>query len=128
MTKHEYGLYKFGDGTGKYVPESTSIPLESTVQMKIVNAIKKAYPHAVLVKFSGGEYQRAGVPDLYVAVDGMSVWIEVKRPGADTTLLQKKFLEKLFLNGVFCGTAECPETALGIIKTCIEHRPVSNGR
>ena len=118
-TKHEYGLFKFGGGTGKYVPESTSTPLESKIQLKIIDAIKKEFPGAVVIKLSGGEYQRAGIPDLYVAVNGVDVWIEIKRPGADTTMLQKKFLERLYYNGINCGTAESPETALKIVKECV---------
>ena len=118
-TKHEYGLFKFGGGTGKYVPESTSTPLESKIQLKIIDAIKKEFPGAVVIKLSGGEYQRAGIPDVYVAVNGVDIWIEIKRPGADTTMLQKKFLEKLHKNGVFCGTAESPETAMLMVMECI---------
>lgn len=112
----KYGLGEVGDGTGLYRPVYETIPLESTVVRRIVKEIKACYPEAVMIKVHGNPYQRSGVPDLYVAIKGKSIWIEIKREGADTTALQRAMLVKLRDMGVPCGTAESPQTALDIIK------------
>ena len=111
-----YGLWEFGDGTGEYRPLTKNTPSEEKVVSKSVKAIYKEYPDAFVFKVNGGMYQRSGVPDLYVGVGGKSIWIEMKRPGADTTALQKAKMEHLQRIGIPCGTAESPERVLEIIK------------
>lgn len=119
--KHKYGLGETGNGTGNYTPVSSDIPTEKVIQRKIVRAIEREYRKEVMVvKIHGGGYQRAGIPDLYVAVKGVSIWIEVKRRGADTTKLQQRFLKKLINQGVLCGTACDVKTALNLIKDALK--------
>lgn len=43
---------------------------------------------------------RAGIPDLYAARDGWSVWIEVKAPAGKLTKLQELELEQLRAAGI----------------------------
>lgn len=116
---HTYGLWEFGDGTGEYRPLTKDTPTETNITTKAVKLVQKTYPDAFIFKISGGVYQRSGVPDLYIAVNGKGVWIEMKRPGADTTALQKAKLQHLQRQGIFCGTAESPERVLDIIKNML---------
>jgi hypothetical protein len=99
-----------------YRPLTKTTPSEEKIVSKSVKAIRKAYPDAFVFKVHGGMYQRSGVPDLYIGVGGKSIWIEMKRPGADTTELQKFTMEQLKRQGIPCGTAESPERVLEIIK------------
>lgn len=114
----DYGLNKFGEGTGVYAKQADapSAPSETQIVNAIIKAVRKAYPDSIVVKIHGGGFQKAGIPDLYIATGGINLWVEVKRPGGDTTALQKRFLESLRLNGIPCGTAESPERVLEMIE------------
>lgn len=118
MTK--YGLGEFGGGTGVYRPESSSTPTENYITSKTVSLLKKTFPDAFVMKIHGGGYQKSGAPDLYISIRGKSIWIEMKRPGADTTALQKSKMEELSKTGAFCGTAESPERAVGIVNDVLK--------
>lgn len=51
---------------------------------------------AFVVKLHGSAYQRAGLPDLLVLTrDGMTRWIEVKRPGRKLTRIQERVIESI---------------------------------
>ena len=60
---------------------------ETRLTNKIVNEIYARWPGVWLLKVHGGSYQRAGVPDLLVCVDGHLIGLEVKaqRPGESET-------------------------------------------
>lgn len=122
MTLSKYGLWNYGGGTGLYRPLTADTPTEAVVTKTVIKAIRTEFPDAFVLKIHGGAYQRAGVPDLYVLIHGKSVWIELKRPGSDTTALQKAKLEQLAAAGAFCGTAECSETAIAIISIAVKDK------
>ena len=115
---HEYGLWKFGNGTGTYRPESGA-RTETRIVADSMCAVKTKYKcdNVFVTKIHGGAYQQSGLPDLYIALCGASIWIEMKRPGADTTALQVDKLKQLKDAGVFCGTAESPERVIEIIES-----------
>jgi len=119
LTLIEYGLGKYGDGTGLYRPNSTKKQRENAIVTKTVKALEKLFPEAFVMKMHGGSYQRSGLPDLYISIYGKSIWIEMKRPGADTTALQKAKLERLAATGAFCGTAESSERAIEIVNKVV---------
>lgn len=52
---------------------------ETLLVGKIVTAIKKRYPSAMVTKIHGGPYQAAGLPDLMVIIDGRAYGFEVKK-------------------------------------------------
>lgn len=112
-----YGLRQFGSGTGKYTPESKTTSIENNIVTKATDEAKAKYGKDIFQrKIHGGGYQRSGLPDVYVAIGGTSIWVEFKRPGADTTALQLKTLKELDSLGIYCGTAESVETYIGIIE------------
>ena len=119
MTKHVFGLGHFGGGTGKYPPYQRGEPTETVIGTKIRTAIKERYPDAFIRKIHSGGYMAAGVPDLYVAINGHGIWIEIKRPMADTTATQQKTLEAMWAQGIPCGTADSVQTALDMIKEVV---------
>jgi hypothetical protein len=113
-----YGLGQFGDGSGNYRPSDVDgkrPPKETTILNNAVKEANKKFKNIFIVKIHGSGYQRSGLPDVYVAINGKSLWVEFKRPGADTTKLQKRTLEKLDKAGIYCGTAESTETFLEMI-------------
>lgn len=114
-----YGLWEFGGGTGVYRPLTKDTPQENTIVNKAIKLVKATYKDAVVEKLHGGTYQRSGLPDLYIAIGGVSLWVEMKRPGADTTKLQQRRLERLKNAGVYCGTAESPERVLEMIEEAL---------
>lgn len=110
----KYGLWETGDGTGAYSKDKHQ-PSETYIVTATIKYVKHIHKDAVVIKLHGGGYQRAGLPDLYIAVDGISLWVEMKRDGSDTTATQKRFLESLIKNDVPCGTAESPTRVLDMI-------------
>lgn len=119
MAAHEYGLGCFGDGTGVYTPATTHEKQETKITTEIIRALKETFPDAFVCKIHGGGYQRAGLPDVYMMLRGKCLWIEVKRPGADTTALQKRTLELLSACGAYCATAISPECAVDVVRDVI---------
>lgn len=51
---------------------------ETRLVARMVSAIRKRWPTVWIVKIHGGPYQRVGIPDLLVIIDGRAVGIEVK--------------------------------------------------
>lgn len=119
MTLSKYGLNQYGDGTGMYRPSSSKEQTENTITTKAIKLLEEAFPDAFVMKMHGGSFQRSGIPDIYISIRSKSVWIEMKRPGADTTALQKAKLERLAKTGAFCGIAESPERAIEIVNEVI---------
>jgi hypothetical protein len=114
-------LWYVGHGTGKY-KASTKIP-EARITTRFTTKAKSMFDahgiHAVIVKVGGGMYQRAGLPDVYIQMDGKAVWIEMKRPGGDTTALQRATLLELQKAGAYVATCESVEEALAVLQEVI---------
>lgn len=51
---------------------------ETRLVGRIKGAIRERYPQAFVEKIHGGAYQRKGLPDLLVVVDGRAIGLEVK--------------------------------------------------
>lgn len=69
-----------------------------TPEKQITNAIiriLKRTPNLWYVKLHGGPMQQAGLPDLCLVVNGMSVWIEVKAPGGTVSPLQERTMGQI---------------------------------
>lgn len=98
-----------------YRPQTNHEKTENVITANAMRLIKKTFPDAFITKIHGGGYQRAGLPDVYISVRGRSIWVEMKRPGADTTALQRAVLKTLASTGAFCGTAESPERAVTVV-------------
>lgn len=114
-------LWETGRGTGDYTPSGTP-PKESTITSSIIRSLKEYMKNGLNVKtpfvrkVHGGGFSRAGMPDIYVQYNGAAIWIEVKRPGADTTALQKDTLEMLAENGAYVGVAHSADEAVKLLK------------
>lgn len=119
------GLGKFGGGTGTYTPISSSVPLENAILKKAVKELKKylkkqKIPYQV-IKLHGDAYQPAGLPDLLIVLpEGKTIWIEFKRPGADTTALQRHNLRLLDGMGHYAGTCDSEDLLIRIVKKVLK--------
>lgn len=104
---------------------------EQQVVARIWRAVRRQYPTAWLLKVHGGAYQRSGVPDLLVCVDGLLVGIEVKerKPGesvlharARATPGQLAEIAAINRAGGCAGVVLNPEEALDLIGSAVERR------
>lgn len=102
---------------------------ETKLVARIMGAIRARYPAAFVEKIHGGPYQRAGLPDLFVVVDGQAVGLEVKaqEPGESesaargrATLRQKAALLDLREAGAGAGVVLSPEEALDVIADALD--------
>lgn len=98
---------------------------ETRLVKSITRAIEGRWPHAYIFKVHGNPYQRSGVPDLLVVVDGRLTGIEVKfpRPGesreareARVSPLQRAEIARLHRAGSVAGMADSVEGALALIE------------
>lgn len=115
--KITYGLWQFGKGTAYKTKRAPHQATENSILNRAVDKLKAKYKDQCIFirKIHGGGMQRSGIPDLYIMLAGKSIWIEFKRPGCDTTEIQKYCLECLRDAGAYCGTAESVFTAENII-------------
>ena len=96
---------------GRSPAKLVTMPLEST----ITTSIKKAASAAGwwVMKIHGGPQQLAGVPDLLCIREGVTVWLEVKRPGCKPTPLQLvRMAEIERVGGVRCFVVTTRDEAL----------------
>ena len=104
-----------GNGTGVYA--KSRITSESTLTNKCITSLKRLLvdtPHFIR-KMSGGHYQRAGLPDLYIQLKGRALWIEMKLPGGDTTATQRQTMINLYEAGAYVATCESIEEVIATV-------------
>lgn len=95
--------------------------------------IKRAYPHAWIVKVHGGSYQASGIPDLVVVVNGLFIGIEAKAQGRTetehharerATPTQRATMAKIDRAQGVAGVALTPEEALEIVESAVKGEPL----
>lgn len=79
--------------------------LESALQRKIQNYLKKKLPNSFVWKNHGNQYSVIGLPDLMCIYNGKIICIEVKIPGNVPTKLQEVTIRKLTDAGAICCIA-----------------------
>ncbi len=93
------------------------IPLESYYQKKIMEALKKEYPDAYVVKVSQGAYSIGGIPDIMCVVRGRYFGFEVKRPVfGEVSSLQELAVNKINASGGTAAIVTYPEEAVSVLK------------
>jgi hypothetical protein len=102
---------------------------EAAVVAAIWKAVLRRYPDAWLLKVHGGPYQRAGVPDLVMCIDGVFIALEVKhqKPGETdeaardrTTPIQRHEIRRINRAGGWACTVLTPDEALRAIERARE--------
>lgn len=91
---------------------------ESRLQQKIQKALKARWPKSWWVKFHGGPFSAAGVPDLLGCVNGKFFAFEVKCPGKLRTLsaLQARVIHRLQEAGAIAAAITSTEEALALVE------------
>lgn len=98
---------------------------ETQLVAAITGSIAGRWPNAWSLKVHGGGFQRAGVPDLLVCVEGQLIALEVKhqKPGESeaamlrrVSALQRRELRKLEEAGAVSAVVWTVEQALEIIE------------
>lgn len=89
---------------------------ETRLQRRIQDAIKKAYPTSFGFKVHGGPFQRAGIPDLVVCIQGLYFGLEVKVPKkGKLSAIQVDTIEKINNAGGIAAEVTSPQEALDTI-------------
>lgn len=86
---------------------------ESRITLAIINAIKRRGYWAR--KVHGGTFTGAGIPDVDAVVRGLSVRIEVKRPGEKPTEIQKAVMAELERAGAYVTVATSVDEAIEFV-------------
>ena len=87
-----------------------AVPLERTLQDRIMKWIKQEYPQAFVWKATAGAYSRCGIPDICCIVDGQFYGFEVKRPfWGKASKVQLKTMEQIRAAGGVAGLVSYPE-------------------
>lgn len=90
------------------IRQEKKLPL---IETQITKQIRQILHHAgaMTIKIAGGPYQRPGISDLLVCLDGRFIAIEVKRPGHHPTPLQLDFIKQVQAAGGIGFIAYSPE-------------------
>ena len=89
---------------------------ETTLQQNIAKAIKRRFgKRAWVMKVHGGPYQKAGVPDLLVIIDGRAYWLEVKMPGETPEPIQVAVMRELVDVGCRVAVVTSVDSALSAL-------------
>lgn len=78
-------------------------------------AALNALPGIWAIKVHGNPYQAAGAPDICVVKDGLSLWIEMKKPGEGPTPLQKRIAGRIRAAGGQVITATSVKEAMDFV-------------
>lgn len=104
--------------------------LETALAKRVVNAIKDHYPSSWVLKVHGSAYQRSGIPDLLVCVDGLLIGIELKHQYTGesedhvlsrVTAAQRREIRKIEEAGGTSGVAWSVDMALDMISQALEN-------
>lgn len=91
--------------------------LESTLQRKIQNYLKKKLPGSYVWKNHGNQYSVIGLPDIMCVYKGNIICIEVKIQGNVPTKLQEVTIKKLTDAGAICCVAYSIDDVEEMLKT-----------
>jgi len=89
-----------------------------TTEKSIVDAIRRYLKGigAKTYKMHGGPHGHAGAPDIIGALKGRFLALEVKKPGKDTTPIQKVELRAWAQAGAISGRVESVEEVKNLIE------------
>lgn len=68
---------------------------ETKLQQQMQDYIKRTYPGSFVMKIHGNRFQKVGVPDLYVIINGVSMHIEVKCDYNKTSPVQDAVIREI---------------------------------
>lgn len=83
---------------------------ESAVETHMIKKAKEA--EVFILKNTGMN----GIPDRLIVKKGRHVWVELKRPGEEPTVLQREIMWKLRRHGATCIVVDSKELAAAVIE------------
>ena len=89
------------------------VVLEASIVRSITSMLKKR--GAWFLKVHGGPFQRPGVPDILVCLNGFFYAFEVKRPGEKATPTQEREIEAIRKAGGLAVVVTSVEEAMTIL-------------
>jgi len=92
------------------------VPKESYFQKKVKEALRAAYPDAIVLKVAQGFFSEGGIPDIMFVWRGHYFGFEIKRPVFGTaTKNQKLVMKRIEDAGGTAAIVTYPEEAFGVI-------------
>lgn len=101
---------------------------ESTLTASIVREIVRCWPSCWYFKVHGSPYQRAGVPDLLLCVEGRFIGLEVKHPKpgesedharSRATVRQRKQISDIIAAGGYAAVVVSVEEAVAAVEQAL---------
>lgn len=89
---------------------------ESRLQRRIQRRLKREFANLFIMKVHGNEFQRAGIPDLLLCLQGLFISLEVKMPKGRLSDVQKEVIREIKKAGGQAFVVEDPETAVQVIR------------
>lgn len=80
------------------------------------------------IKIAGGPYQRPGIADLLVCMNGKFIAIEVKKPGGKLSPLQEQFLQDVRAAGGSAFVAHSVEDVVKELNLRVKLYPLFSNR
>jgi len=96
---------------------------ESSLQRRIQEALRSAFPGCFVLKFHVSEFSAAGTPDLICCIGGYFIAIEVKVPGETPTELQLYTLKSIADAGGVALVVHSPQQAIALVEDLLAMRP-----
>lgn len=95
---------------------------ETRLRIKIVDALKLAFPGLRPIKIHGNAYQEAGISDLLFCYKGLFGALEVKQPGKFPEPIQANFLKTIRDAGGYGDYATSPQEAVKGFRVWLNRR------
>jgi RecB family endonuclease NucS len=92
---------------------------ESRLQRRIRKALEIEYPGSVWLKYHGGAFTKAGVPDLLGVVEGRFVALEVKRAKGRVSPVQRVVQRRLKRAGAIVAVVRTPAEAIEVVEDAL---------
>lgn len=108
---------------------------EAQLVAKIKKAISSRWPEALIVKQHGSSFSTAGIPDLFIIVEGAAVCLEVKAPKpmesdasvmSRVTPLQYEMLNKIRKAGAVAEVVWSESQALDVLNSLLPRKDRSD--
>ncbi len=89
---------------------------ETKFQGTVQKWLKYTFPGCFVMKIHGNQFQKTGVPDIHVTIDGLSIWIETKVGKNKPSGVQKSVIKELHQAGAVAGVCWTLQDVIDLLK------------